>query len=312
MGTEMHKIKDKNEQRRTGFVGSASGWGAQVRETAQGPLTMQGRDLTDSLRHHRISSYWTTILHPHASADDLDIPPGEQTLPLIIPHLENLSKAIQALMKEGEFPCALGGDHVMGVGTFSGAIKCLDAQENFGLIWVDAHMDSHTPETSPSSAYHGMPVASLLGYGEPQLANLTQKGAKIRPQDLALVGIRSFEPAEAELLQRLNVKIFYCDDVLERGFETVIQEALAHVSQQTKAFGVSIDLDAFDPKHAPGVGSPEADGLVPATVLPYLHYVRDHPKFAALEVTEFNPERDQEDLTATLIEDILKEILPRS
>ncbi|HBN23117.1 MAG TPA: arginase [Holosporales bacterium] len=307
----MHTKKENTEQRRTGLVGSASGWGAQIRETAQGPLIMQERNLTSKLNKHHISSYWTTILHPNAKADEIDIPPGEQTLPLIIPHLEKLSKAIQTLMKDGEFPCALGGDHVMGVGTFSGAIKHLDAQENFGLIWVDAHMDAHTPKTSPSNAYHGMPVASLLGYGEPQLANLTQSGAKIRPQDLALVGIRSFEPAEEELLKRLNVKIFYCDDVLERGFETIIQEAISHVSQHTKAFGVSIDLDAFDPKHAPGVGSPETDGLIPAQTLPYLHYVRNHPRFAALEITEFNPERDEENLTATLIEDILKEILPR-
>lgn len=307
----MHEKNKTINQRRTGLVGSASGWGAQIRETAQGPLFMQERNLTSTLNKNHISSYWTTILHPNAAADDLDIPPGEQTLPLIIPHLEKLSQAIQNLMKDGEFPCALGGDHVMGVGTFSGAIKHLDAQENFGLIWVDAHMDAHTPKTSPSNAYHGMPVASLLGYGEPQLANLTQKGAKIHPQDLALVGIRSFEPAEEDLLKRLNVKVFYCEDVLARGFETIIQEAVSHVSQGTKAFGVSIDLDAFDPKQAPGVGSPEADGLIPSEVLPYLHYIRDHPCFAALEITEFNPERDEDNLTATLIEDILKEILPR-
>ena len=308
----MHTKNETNKQRRTGLVGSASGWGAQVRETAQGPLIMQERNLASNLNKHHISSYWATILHPNATVDDLDIPPGEQTLPFIIPHLEKLSNEIQNLMKGEEFPCALGGDHVMGVGTFSGAIKHLDAQENFGLIWVDAHMDAHTPKTSPSNAYHGMPLASLLGYGEPQLANLSQKGAKIRPQDLALIGIRSFEAEEEELLKRLNVKVFYCEDVLARGFESVIQEALAHVSKHTKAFGVSIDLDAFDPKHAPGVGSPEAGGLIPKDVLPYLHYVRDHPRFAALEVTEFNPERDEGDLTATLIEDILKEILPRS
>ncbi|NCP61713.1 MAG: arginase [Alphaproteobacteria bacterium] len=307
----MHTKKENTKQRRTGLVGSASGWGAQIRETAKGPSAMQERNLTNKLNNHHISSYWTTILHPNATADELDIPPGEQTLPLIIPHLEKLSEAIQNVMRDKEFPCAIGGDHVMGVGTFSGAIKHLDAQENFGLIWVDAHMDSHIPETSPSNAYHGMPVASLLGYGEPQLANLTQEGAKIRPQDLALIGIRSFEPEEEELLQRLNVKIFYSDDVLARGFETVIQEAIVHVSRHTKAFGVSIDLDAFDPKHAPGVGSPEADGLIPEKTLPYLHYVRNHPHFAALEITEFNPERDEENLTATLIEDILKEILPR-
>lgn len=308
----MGNQKENYNERRTGLVGSASGWGAQVRATEKGPLVMKERNLTETLRHHQITSHWATMLHPSAKAHELDIPSGKQTLPLILPHLANLSKTIEGLMDKGDFPCALGGDHVMGVATFSGAIKHLGAQENFGLIWVDAHMDSHTPETSPSQAYHGMPVASLLGHGEPQLSNLTQKGAKIRPQDLVLIGIRSFEPEEEELLQRLNVKIFYCEDVLKRGFEEVIQEALAHVSQHTKAFGVSIDLDAFDPKHVPGVGSPETNGLIPANVVPYLHYIREHPQFAALEITEFNPERDHDDLTAKVIEDILKEILPRS
>ena len=306
----MYAMK-KVENRRTGFIGSASGWGAQVRETEAGPVVMHERNLTDVLHGSHVSSYWTAMIHPDKKASELDVPPGAQTLPLIVPHLENLAASIEGLVNKGEFPCALGGDHVMGVGTFSGAIKALDAQENFGLIWIDAHMDSHTPETSPSSAYHGMPVASLLGYGEPQLVNLSQPGAKIRPQDLVLVGIRSFEPEEEALLQKLNVKVYYCDEVNERGFDVVIQEALEHVSQNTKAFGVSIDLDAFDPQFAPGVGSPEKDGMVPSQTLPHLHYVRNHSQFAALEVTEFNPQQDRDDLTAVLVEDILKEILPR-
>lgn len=295
----------------TGFVGSASGWGAQVRETEAGPIVMQGRNLTDILQEQHISSHWSAMIHPHKKASEIDIPPGEQTLPLIVPHLEALAQSVEDLMNKGEFPCAIGGDHVMGVGTFSGAIKALDAQQNFGLIWVDAHMDSHTPETSPSNAYHGMPVASLLGYGERQLANLALPGAKIRPQDLVLIGIRTFEPAEEALLKKLNVKIFYCDEVLERGFEVVIQEALEHVSKNTKAFGMSIDLDGFDPQYAPGVGSPEANGMVPNDVLPHLHYVRDHPTFAALEITELNPDRDQNNQTAELVEDLLLELLPR-
>ncbi len=301
----------KDDKRRTGLVGSASGWGAQVHETEAGPMVLQERNLTDVLHSSHVSSYWTAMIHPDEKASELDLPPGVETLPFIVPHLEKLADSIDDLMKKGEFPCALGGDHVMAVGTFSGAIKALNAQKNFGLIWVDAHMDSHIPETSPSNAYHGMPVASLLGHGEPQLANLCQQGPKIRPQDLVLIGIRSFEPEEEALLQKLNVKIFYCDEVNERGFETVIQEALEHVTRHTKAFGVSIDLDAFDPKFAPGVGSPEVDGMLPTETTPHLHYVREHPQFSALEITEFNPNRDRDDLTALLVEDILKEILPK-
>lgn len=296
---------------RVGLIGSASGWGAQIRGTEKGPFMVQERMPLESLQAQTISSYWTAMIHPTKRASEIHIPPGQQTLPFILPHLEKLASTVEGLIRNQVFPCAIGGDHVMAVGTFSGAIKALGARENFGLIWVDAHMDSHTPETSPSQAYHGMPVASLLGYGEDALRNLYGPGRKIDPRDLVLIGIRSFESEEQRLLESLGVKIYYCTEVLERGCEVVFKEAMAHVTKNTKAFGVSIDLDAFDPVFAPGVGSPEPDGMVPALTLPFLSLIAQHPQFAALEITELNPDLDRDHLTTQLVEDILKEILPR-
>jgi arginase len=272
---------------------------------------MQNRGITELLQRDFISSAWAAMVHPDRSAEEIDIPLGPETLAFIVPQLEKLAEAVQNTIHRQEFPCALGGDHVMGVGTFSAAADALGAKENFGLIWIDAHMDSHTPETSPSQAYHGMPVASLLGYGDPQLANLVSAGRKVRPEHLILIGIRSYEPQEKALLDKLGVKIFYCEQVKTLGFNNIIQESLAYLEERVPYFGVSIDLDAFDPVFAPGVGSPEPNGLIPTDVLPYLNLIRNSPSFAALEVTEFNPERDQKEMTAQLIEQILKQILPR-
>ena len=306
-----HGLNTLNTQPHTTIIGSASGWGAQVRATEKGPLMMQTRGITELLHREFISSTWAAMVYPDRTAEEIDIPLGLETLTFIVPQLNKLAEAVRNTLERQEFPCALGGDHVMGVGTFSAAADTLGVKENFGLIWIDAHMDSHTPETSPSQAYHGMPVASLLGYGNPQLANLVSPGRKICPEHLILIGIRSYETQEKELLDKLGVKVFYCDQVNKLGFNNVIQESLAYLEARVPYFGVSIDLDAFDPIYAPGVGSPEVNGLIPTDVLPYLKLIRNSPNFAALEITEFNPERDQKDMTAQLIEDILKELLPR-
>lgn len=296
--------------RQTALIGSASGWGAQVRATEKGPEYLRSSTLLEGLADHHIDAFWADIIYPEKKASELLLPNGLETLKFIVPQLEKLAGRVDQSIRDHNFPTCIGGDHVMAVGTFSGAVKGLDAQENFGLIWVDAHMDSHTPQTSPSQAYHGMPVAALLGHGEEKLVNLHGTGAKIRPSDLVMIGIRSFEDGELNLLKRLGVKVYYCPEVLNRGFEAVIQEAIAQVTQNTKAFGISIDLDAFDPKYAPGVGSPSHEGLNPAEVLPHLHYVRNHGKFAAMEITEFNPDQDRDNLTETLVKSLLKELLP--
>lgn len=296
--------------KQTALIGSASGWGAQLRSTEKGAEFMKKSQLLASLTNKEIEAFWSDVVLPTKRAFELDLPSGPKTLPYIIPQLESLAKRVDQAINNKQFPTAIGGDHVMAVGTFSGAIKALDARENFGLIWIDAHMDAHTPATSPSYAYHGMPVASLLGHGEEALVNLYGPGPKIRPQDLVLIGIRSFESGELHFLRESGVKVYYCPEVLSRGFEGIIQEAIAHVSKNTKAFGVSIDLDAFDPKYAPGVGSAEPHGLIPQDVLPHLHHVRSNSKFSALEITEFNPDLDHDNLTADLIKNLLQELLP--
>ncbi len=296
---------------KTSLIGSASGWGAQVRATENGPVYMKNKTLEKLLNNQGIYTNWTDMVHAEKTYTEISIPPGPQTLPLIEQQLTNLATAVHNAMQQNTFPCAIGGDHAMGIGTFSGAIEYLNAKQEFGLIWIDAHMDAHTPSTSPSQAFHGMPVATLMGYGEKKLTNLLSAGPKINPRDIVLIGIRSYEPEEKELLNTLGVKVFYCGEINKISFAQIIKQAILHVTQHTKAFGVSIDLDAFDPQFDPGVGSPEPNGLNPDHVLPYLYLLRENSKFQALEITELNPELDQDNKTANLLEKILIETLPR-
>jgi len=174
-----------------------------------------------------------------------------------------------------------------------------------GLLWVDAHMDSHTPDTSPSGALHGMPLACLLGYGERELTEVAYPGPKLQPQHVCIVGVRSFEEGEARLLEVLGVRVFFMQEVQRIGPEAVMQEAMEIVSQETAAFGISIDMDAIDPLDAPGVGSPAPLGIAGRALVECMGMVAQQPKLAGIEVTEFNPLRDVNKKTAKLVGDLL-------
>lgn len=288
------------------FIGSASGWGAQVRETEKGPLSLKESGVLSSLNFPWI---WKEIFYPSKTAQEITLPSGSETLPFIEEMCLRISREVEKTLQNQQFPVIVGGDHSIAVGTWAGVAHHLKAREEFGLIWIDAHMDAHTMETTPSKAYHGMPLAALLGFGDPSLVNLLEKGPVLNPAHLCLIGIRSFEEGEAALLQRLGVRIYFMKDVETRGFEAIFQEALQYVKKGTKGFGLSIDLDGFDPLDAPGVGTPEPYGLMSAEVIPALSMIQNDPSFKALEVVEYNPNRDQDKKTLFLMRDLLSTIL---
>jgi len=179
-----------------------------------------------------------------------------------------------------------------------------------GLLWIDAHLDSHTPETSYSGAIHGMPLACLLGRGDKRLLNLGLNGAQVSAAHTVVLGARSYEPEEFELLQRLGVRIIGEAEIEQRGFAACLDEALAIAAAAPAGFGVTLDLDAIDPHLAPGVGSPEPDGLVTYDVLTAMHWIAGQPGLKALEIVEYNPDRDRHGATAGLIAGLIGQILP--
>lgn len=212
---------------------------------------------------------------------------------------------------ENELCIVIGGDHSCGIGTWSGAVHAMHAEDHFGLIWIDAHMDSHTYATSPSKALHGMPLAILMDKGDAKLRHIESYGRKIKPEYLVLIGVRSFEDGEHDLLKSNKVRVFYMDEVIERGIQSVFAEALSIVTNGTIGFGISIDLDAFDPVDAPGVGSPAPGGLRFHEVGDYLPTLFSSEHLKCLEIAEFNPELDHKDKTADIVYKILR-ILDRT
>ncbi len=285
------------------FIGSAFGHGAQITSTSLGPDYIKEQyNVVAKLAKHNIPSYWHKTIAP--TMQDLSCLPNKgKYFNAVLQHNQNLCSTTKKFIQTNnhDLPCIIGGDHSCAIGTWSGIIDGLNANENFGLIWIDAHMDAHNCETSPSKAYHGMPLSILLGRGDKELLNIGNSSPKIHPKHLVLIGVRSYESEEAEFLQSMGVKIFTSEDTVKMGLSTVFQQALSIVSKARHGFGISFDLDGIDPQEAPGVGSPETNGLIWNEVKECLPILFEHEKLKALEITEFNPERDLNDMTAEII-----------
>src|SRR4051812_38101613 len=168
-----------------------------------------------------------------------------------------LASAVADAIAHGRLPCVLGGDHSCAGGTWTGVARGVKGA--LGLVWIDAHMDAHTPRTSHTGRLHGMPLAWLLGQDDDPLYGLAT--GVVEPQHVALVGVRSFEPEERARLEGLGVRIFYMEEVNSRGLETVLADALAIATRGTAAFGITVDLDVVSPEEAPGVGTPVPGGV---------------------------------------------------
>jgi len=215
------------------------------------------------------------------------------------------ASVVYATLMAGEFPIVLGGDHSCAIGSWRGVAETLGGKP-LGLIWIDAHLDSHTPETSHSGALHGMPLACLLGVGPEQLTNSTQV---LQPQHVAVIGVRSFEPEEHALIMGLGVRVFFMDEITRRGLNDVMQEALTIVQSGTAGFGISLDLDAIDPKDAPGVGTPSPMGLRATELASVFARLCDHPSLLALEIAEYDPHRDIDGKTVRVVMELLSAAL---
>lgn len=220
---------------------------------------------------------------------------------------EKLALSTQQSVSDHRLFITMGGDHTAAIGSWSGAANAISG--DLGLIWFDAHMDSHTFETTPSNNIHGMPLAILLGHGAKELTEVLLPPPKLKPENVVLIGVRSYESGEAQLLKKLGVKIFYMDDIKKLGMHKVVQESVAIVTHNTNGFGISIDLDGFDPIDAPGVGSPEPDGIRADDFLPEFKAIVAHPKFIGADIVEFNPMLDQNQKTERLAVKLCEEMI---
>lgn len=292
------------------LIGYDSGWGCADFRCEDGPMALRTDRLLHALRLHNIDAKWHGPLGLKFLGNHADLKTKQLTLPLVLEGLRRLSTHTQQTLNQGRMPIVIGGDHASAVGTWSGVVRALKAHQKFGLIWLDAHLDSHTLETSHQGKFggwwHGQPVSALMGHGLIDLVRVGGVATKLSPQHMSMIGIHSFEPGEHAFVKEHNIRVYYLDEVQQRGFKAVYAEALERATTGTVGFGMTVDMDCFDPLDAPGVGAMENKGLRAAEVLPIIKSVARHPLFKALEITEFNPHKDEDHKTRDLLEKIIE------
>ena len=215
------------------------------------------------------------------------------------------TKAAELVVKSleaGYTPLVLGGDHSLAAGTVSGAAEFYRRKEqSIGLIWIDAHSDINTPDTSPSGNVHGMPLAALMGLGPAELSNIYGFSPKIRPENTVIIGVRDIDQTEKENIKRAGVtEVYTMRDIDERGMRTVIEEALRAAGRGTAGYHVSLDMDWIDPEDAPGVGTPVRGGATYREAHLAMEIIADHGRMTSMEIVEVNPVIDEHNRTADL------------
>jgi arginase len=212
-----------------------------------------------------------------------------------------LAALVEKAAGNGLMPLVLGGDHSVAIGSVSGMSQHLRrAGQTLGLLWIDAHPDMNTPQTSPSGNVHGMPLACLIGLGPRKLTHLYDYAPKVDPKSVALVGLRDVDALEKPHVKNSGVRAFTMRHIDERGLRAVMEEALDIVSAGAEGFHVSLDMDGVDPECAPGVGTPVRGGLSYREAHLAMEMICDSRRMTSMDVVEVNPVIDEANRTAIL------------
>lgn len=308
---QLHNMQQDN-QLTLDIIGYDSGWGCGDYRCEDGPIKFPYDQLIAKLAQQNVRTHWHAPLGiKHLGTHD-DLPTKDKTLPVLTEGLKRLALRAGAAAQNRHIPLVIGGDHASAMGTWPNIIKAHKARESFGLIWIDAHLDCHTYETSSEGKWggwwHGQPIPALMGYGLPALTGIGGRGPKIAPQHISIIGVHSYEPSEKAFVERHGIRVYYFDEVQKRGFAAVFAEAMARARGGTQGFGLSIDLDGFSPGDAPGVATREDIGIMASEALPALAGVGRLHDFCGLEIVEYNPHKDIDGKTARLMIDLASHI----
>lgn len=222
-------------------------------------------------------------------------------LPQIAETCRRVARQVRNVLQDGFAPLVLGGDHSIAIGTVAGVSRHFrKLRKRVGLIWIDAHADMNTPQTSPSGNIHGMPLACCVGLGPRELTHLAGHAPMVAAANVSLVGVRDVDALEKPHVRRSGVRAFTMRHIDERGMRAVMEEAIDIASQGTAGFHVSLDMDYIDPAEAPGVGTPIRGGGTYREAHLALEMISDTGRMLSMEIMEINPVLDLGNRTANL------------
>src|SRR5579884_1825432 len=288
------------------IIGAPLDLGAGRRGVDMGPSAVRVADLNArlvSIGYEVADLGNVKVVQPETTPEG---PQQARYLPQIVDTCTELAHRVHDALGAGQTPLVLGGDHSIAVGTVAGVAKHYhDGGRRIWLIWIDAHADMNTPDTSPSGNVHGMPLACCIGLGPPELTQIYDFAPKVDPHNVALIGIRSVDQRERDHVQASGVRAFTMRDIDERGLGAIMEEAIRIASSGTAAFHLSLDMDAVDPQEAPGVGTPVKGGITYREAHLAMETLCDCGKMCSLEVVEVNPVIDEVNRTASLAVELI-------
>jgi len=294
-------------KRKIRIIGIPMDLGQMRRGVDMGPSAIRYEGLSDRLRK---------LGYDIDDAGNIEVPVREHLVQIgqkeIVETIQHAcSQAYEEGRKaaaEGFFPLFLGGDHSIAIGTIGGVTH----DEPSAVVWIDAHGDFNVPETSPNGNIHGMPVAILIGLGLPELVNLGRTGAKVKPGDVVLIGTRNLDYDEKTMLKNSGIIIYTMREIDERGIGTVLREVVDVKLGHAKRIHVSLDMDALDPRDAPGVGTPAPGGLTYREAHLCMEILHNSERITSMDIVEINPILDRQNRTSKIAVELAASLLGES
>ncbi len=289
------------------LIGVPMDLGQNLRGVDVGPSALRYAGLADRLKRlgHHVEDRGNIEVAVRATLHDGAR--GTVFIPAIRATCEQIYDAARQAIADGFLPLFMGGDHSIAIGTIGGATH----DQPSGVLWIDAHGDYNTPETSPSGNVHGMPLAVLRGLGPPELVDMGRPGPKIEPEDVMLIALRDIDALESEMLRDSRMGLYTMREIDERGIATVAREALRRLRHHDRIH-ISFDVDSLDPMFAPGVGTPVTGGLTNREAHLLMELIADDGRIGSVDVVEINPILDEKNRTAEMASDLVTSLLGKT
>ncbi len=260
----------------------------------EGPQTLMDNGLMELFKEagNEVADQGFVKVPQQAEQDKYCAHPHMKYLDSIIETNEDLARMVAASLKNGSLPFTVGGDHSLGLGTLAGTSNVNGPE--IGIIWIDAHADINTPETSPSGNIHGMPLGASMGEGFDSLKNIFFNGQKVDPRNCFVIGARSIDDGEVEIIDRLGVNVWYMEEIREKGMGIIILELMDLLkARHIKDIHISYDIDSLDSRLVPGTGTPVVDGMEYDESERLIKALIETQLVRSIDFVEFNPKRDQ-------------------
>lgn len=295
-----------NRQKKVSIVGVPMDLGQIRRGVDMGPSAMRYAGLIEEIQDlgFEVNDYGDITIHRSTTGSNQE--QKLRNLKEIIKTSEELCRELDEILTRGGFPLVLGGDHSISIGSIAGIKK---HYRELGVIWYDAHADLNTAETSPSGNIHGMSLATNLGLGHPVLTKIGGYEPKIKPEHIVIIGARSIDEGEKQLIREKGIKVYTMHEIDRRGMTAVMEETITYLKERTDGVHLSLDLDAIDPIDAPGVGTPVLGGITYRESHLAMEMLAEAEMITSAEFVEVNPIIDHKNQTANIAVELITSLL---